>query len=106
MYARQEAVRKQQEELAAKKRLEEEAKKQIEEETKKAMQKPATPRLSNGSARSPVLSPTHSNTTQAQDKSPVSPMNTSIFYNKSSDATAITPKGINIPLVIQNVFYF
>ncbi|XP_055644758.1 RNA exonuclease 1 homolog [Toxorhynchites rutilus septentrionalis] len=94
VYARQEAVRRQQEELTAKKRLEDDAKKQIEEETRKAMQKPVTPRLSNGSARSPVLSPTQPSTSQVQDKSPAAPMNASSFYSKSSDATtATTPKG-------------
>ncbi|EAT45130.1 AAEL003572-PA [Aedes aegypti] len=56
VYHRQEIVRKQQEELAAKQRFEEENRKRIEDETRKAMNKPVTPRLSNGSPRSPVLS--------------------------------------------------
>ncbi|XP_053694263.1 RNA exonuclease 1 homolog isoform X2 [Sabethes cyaneus] len=100
VYHRQEIVRKQQEELAAKIRLEEEAKARIEEETRKAISKPVTPRLSNGSPRSPVVSPTSVNTLVAE-KSPVSPINTTSFYNKSPDAIAIsmTPKSRFAPAV-------
>lgn len=91
VYLRQEIVRKQQEELAAKQRMEEEAKKRIEEETRKAMSKPVTPRLSNGSPRSPVLSPTAIVTPPPLDKSPVSPISTNSFYSKPTD-TITTPR--------------
>ncbi|XP_058453990.1 RNA exonuclease 1 homolog [Malaya genurostris] len=92
VYHRQEIVRKQQEELAAKRRLEEESKKRIEEETLKAMNKAVTPRLSNGSPRSPVLSPTSVNVSPAVEKSPVSPISASSFYNKSPDTIISTPR--------------
>uniref|UniRef100_A0A1Q3F1A5 Putative rna exonuclease 1 n=1 Tax=Culex tarsalis TaxID=7177 RepID=A0A1Q3F1A5_CULTA len=91
VYLRQEIVRKQQEELAAKQRMEEEAKKRVEEETRKAMSKPVTPRLSNGSPRSPVLSPTAISTPPSTDKSPVSPISTGSFYSKPTD-TLSTPR--------------
>lgn len=95
MYHRQEIVRKQQEELAAKQQLEEENKKHIEEETRKAMSKPITPRLSNGSPRSPVLSPTPITTPPTTEKSPVSPISTNSFYSKSPEVAAtITPKSM------------
>lgn len=91
VYLRQEVARKQQEELAAKQRVEEESKKRVEEETRKAMSKPVTPRLSNGSPRSPVLSPTAISTPPSVDKSPVSPISTSSFYSKPTD-TLTTPR--------------
>lgn len=91
VYLRQEIVRKQQEELISKQRMEEEAKKRTEEEIRKAMSKPVTPRLSNGSPRSPVLSPTATSTTPSTDKSPVSPISTNSFYSKSTD-TLSTPR--------------
>ncbi|XP_055611580.1 RNA exonuclease 1 homolog [Uranotaenia lowii] len=103
VYLRQELIRKQQEELAAKLRVEEEAKSHIEEETKKAMAKPVTPRLSNGSPRSPVLSPT--NVSPATEKSsPVSPISTSSFYSKSPETTMSTPRSRFTPAV--NVLAF
>ncbi|XP_055539587.1 RNA exonuclease 1 homolog [Wyeomyia smithii] len=104
VYLRQEIVRKQQEELAAKIRLEEEAKARIEAETRKAISKPVTPRMSNGSPRSPVLSPTAVTTPPTTEKSPVSPINTNSFYNKSPDAIATTPKSRFAPAV--NVLAF
>lgn len=105
VYHRQEIVRKQQEELAAKQRIEEENKKRIEDETRKAMSKPVTPRLSNGSPRSPVLSPTPVTTPPTTDKSPVSPISTSSFYSKSPDSLlTTTPRGRFTPAV--NVLAF
>lgn len=55
------------------------------------MSKPVTPRLSNGSPRSPVLSPTAISTPPSVDKSPVSPISTSSFYSKPTD-TLTTPR--------------
>lgn len=92
VYHRQEIVRRQQEELVAKKRMEDENKKRVEEDTKKAMSKPATPRLSNGSPRSPVVSPTPVNTPPATEKSPVSPISTNSFYSKPTDTITTTPR--------------
>nr|XP_029719003.1 RNA exonuclease 1 homolog [Aedes albopictus] len=105
VYHRQEIVRKQQEELAAKQRIEEENKKRIEEDTRKAMNKPVTPRLSNGSPRSPVLSPTPVTTPPTTDKSPVSPISTTSFYSKSPDSlVTTTPRSRFTPAV--NVLAF
>lgn len=105
VYHRQEIVRKQQEELAAKQRFEEENRKRIEDETRKAMNKPVTPRLSNGSPRSPVLSPTPVTTPPTTDKSPVSPISTSSFYSKSPDSlVTTTPRSRFTPAV--NVLAF
>ncbi|XP_058821536.1 RNA exonuclease 1 homolog [Topomyia yanbarensis] len=103
VYQRQEIVRKQQEELAAKRRLEQDAKKRIEEETRKVMSKPVTPRLSNGSPRSPVLSPTTANTPPSKEQSPVSPISSSSFY-KSPDTITTTPRTRFTPAV--NVLAF
>ncbi|XP_065093441.1 RNA exonuclease 1 homolog isoform X2 [Ochlerotatus camptorhynchus] len=105
VYHRQEIVRRQQEELATKQQLEEENKKRIEEETRKAMSKSITPKLSNGSPRSPVLSPTPIMTPPTTDKSPVSPISTNSFYSKPPDSVVTTtPRSRFTPAV--NVLAF
>lgn len=105
VYHRQEIVRKQQEELAAKQKFEENNKKRIDDDTRKAMSKPVTPRLSNGSPRSPVLSPTSVTTPPTTEKSPISPISTSSFYSKSPDTVVTTtPRSRFTPAV--NVLAF